>query len=244
MTKLLFLPLLVASFMITACSEPEPVKEITWGYEGSEGPQNWGKYAPTCKNGKMQSPIRLTSSGTLSITPTNLLFITQSSENSASIVNSGQMLNIKPNGSNHITIKRLKYQLENISIHTFSEHIIDEQSFDLEIQLQYRNQHDEIAIVAVLAEQGGSNDTIDDVIDGLKSGSMNLDPYTFLPESQVNYYHYIGSLTSPPCSEDIKWYVMKDRIEVSSKQLKVLRNLHKQNARPIQATNSRDVEMK
>ena len=68
----------------------------------------------------------------------------------------------------------------------------------------------------------------------------DLDPAKLLPAKR-SYYEFEGSLTTPPCSEGVRWLVLKEPVTLSRQQLDAFRKLYPRNARPTQPLNSRTV---
>jgi carbonic anhydrase len=102
--------------------------------------------------------------------------------------------------------------------------------------------------LGVLFKLGKENATLKPVFDNLpKKKGLTFELKEFNPADLIpadpTYFAYTGSLTTPPCTEDVKWQVMRTPIEVSYAQLAAFKKLYKMNARPVQPLNGRRVQM-
>ena len=130
--------------------------------------------------------------------------------------------------------------------HAPSEHKIVGAPYDMELQFHHLGQAGETLILSLFLEQQSQNKDLLNlwaVIPEVGESApepVSLDPSKLLPERR-KYFHYVGSLTHPPCSEGVKWYVLTDPISISSEQLRKFSRLIPMNARPVQALNNRKV---
>lgn len=78
---------------------------------------------------------------------------------------------------------------------------------------------------------------------GGKASTLTVDPYKDMLPANPSYYHYPGSLTTPPCSEGVKWFVMASPVYASQSQIATLQSsLSLHNHRLIQPLNGRVVK--
>lgn len=223
--------------------------EAHWSYEGEGGPQAWGKLKPEfsmCAFGKRQSPINITDGATLegpaepiqfSYTPSN-----------ATVVNNGHTIQVDMQGENSITVRGSTYRLVQFHFHTPSEEQIDFKRYPMVAHLVHKNDDGQLAVVALLMDVGENNALIDkvwtymplEVNDRVRMPRDFLNLSELLPTDQ-RYYQFMGSLTTPPCSEGVLWLVMKNTIQISKDQHKLFTQLYAFNARPIQPLNGRTV---
>ena len=220
-----------------------------WGYEGETGPQAWGKLKPdfnTCATGKRQSPIHIESGNTLQGPAEPVQFAYAPSD--GTVVNTGKTIQVNVQGENTITVRGSTYRLMQFDFHTPSEEQINSKRFPMVAHLMHKNNEGQLAVVAVLLDEGAANPLVDKVwthmpLDSgdrvrMPQGLLNL---TELLPTDQRYYQFMGSLTTPPCSEGVLWMVLKQPVTISKGQYKLFTQLYPNNARPVQAVNGRVV---
>jgi len=222
-----------------------------WGYTGHEGPENWGdldaKYS-MCKAGSSQSPINITKS--VQVDADDMQKIDFEYKTSASsVVNNGHTIQVNIKDGSSITIDRIKFDLKQFHFHTPSENQIDGKNFPLEAHFVHASKDGKLAVVAVLFEDGKENPIIKKIWNKMPHkadessgcGLTSKDVNSVLPKDK-DYYRFSGSLTTPPCSEGVRWFVMEDYATISKAQVKeFLHTLHHANNRPVQPINARKV---
>ena len=220
-----------------------------WSYEGDTGPQAWGKLQPdfnVCALGKRQSPINIEDSATLQGPAEALQFHYQAS--GASVVNNGHTIQVDMLGENSITVRGSNYKLVQFHFHHPSEERVNFKGFAMVAHLVHKNPEGQLAVVAVLLEPGAANAVINtvwtymplDTGDRVRMPADSLDLTALLPADQ-RYYQFLGSLTTPPCTEGVLWIVLKTPTALSREQIKLFSQLFPNNARPVQPLNSRPV---
>jgi carbonic anhydrase len=223
--------------------------EAHWAYEGDTGPQAWGNLKPefnACAIGKRQSPINIEDGNTLQGPAEPVQFAYQPSN--ASVVNNGHTIQVDVQGDNSITVRGSNYRLLQLHFHTPSEEQINFKRFPMVAHLVHKNNEGQLAVVAVLLQEGESNAMIDKVWtympldsgDRVRMPQGMLDVNELLPKDQ-RYYQFMGSLTTPPCSEGVLWMVLKQPVSISKAQYKLFTQLYPNNARPVQSVNGRPV---
>ena len=222
---------------------------VHWSYEGEAGPGNWGKLKPefnVCAIGKRQSPINI-QEGTTLVGPAEPLQFNYTPSN-GTVVNNGHTIQVDVEGNNVITVRGSRYQLLQFHFHTPSEEQINFKRFAMVAHLVHKNDEGQLAVVAVLLEPGESNALINkvwtymplDANDRVRMPQDLLNLGELLPKDQ-RYYQFMGSLTTPPCTEGVLWMVLKTPVQISPAQYKLFTQLYPQNARPVQALNGRPV---
>lgn len=219
-----------------------------WGYSGHEGPEFWGDLShdyAVCKSGRNQSPIDIAGLTESELSP--IIF----SYNSVpmSIVNNGHTVQVNYAPGSSITVDGKTFDLLQFHFHTPSENTVEGSSFPMEAHLVHADKDGSLAVVGVLFQEGMSNPFIETIWAYMpeKAGETKE-----LPELKVNvekmlpanksYYRFNGSLTTPPCTEGVRWMVLKSPEPVSSSQTRRLNSvLGGDNNRPVQATNARPV---
>lgn len=223
--------------------------DVHWDYEGENGPQTWGRLKPEfnlCAIGKRQSPIHIEDDSTLQ-GPAEVLRFDYTPSN-ATVVNNGHTIQVDVQGENSITVRGSSYRLLQFHFHTPSEEQVNFKRSAMVAHLVHRNAEGQLAVVAVLLEPGVANAAIDKVwtympLDSgdrvrMPPGLLNLNE--LLPTDQ-RYYQFMGSLTTPPCSEGVLWMVLKQPMTIGASQYKLFTQLYPNNARPVQPVNGRVV---
>jgi len=223
--------------------------EAHWSYEGETGPQAWGKLKPdftTCATGKRQSPINIEDGSTLQGPAEPVQFAYAPSN--GTVVNNGHTIQVDVRGENTITVRGSTYRLLQFHFHTPSEEQINSRRFPMVAHLVHKNSEGQLAVVAVLLDEGAANPLIDkvwtymplDANDRVRMPQDLLNVSELLPTDQ-RYYQFMGSLTTPPCSEGVLWMVLKQPVTISTGQHKLFTQLYPNNARPVQPVNARPV---
>lgn len=220
-----------------------------WEYEGEHGPEQWGSIDPkfkTCSAGKRQSPInidtKLVEKGGLKPIPFSY------AAGPAEIVNNGHTIQVNLPNSGSARFDGMEYKLVQFHFHTPSEEKIDSMASHMVAHLVHKAGDSRLAVVGVLFKLGKENVALKPIFDNLpaKGGQtrpLNLfNPADILP-TEAAYFGFTGSLTTPPCSEEVRWHVMKNPIEISYAQLAAFKKLYKMNARPVQPVNGRRIQM-
>jgi len=220
-----------------------------WEYEGENGPANWGKLHPEfniCAIGKRQSPINIDEGSTLQ-GPAEPIAFSYTGSN-GTVVNNGHTIQVDVQGDNYITVRGVRYQLLQFHFHTPSEEQINGARYPMVAHLVHKNDEGQLAVVGLMLDAGVANVLIDKVwtympLDAgdkvrMPRGMLNLNE--LLPADQ-RYYQFIGSLTTPPCTEGVLWLVMKQPVQISRNQLRMFRQLYPFNARPVQPVHGRPV---
>jgi len=222
-----------------------------WGYIGKQGPEYWGKLSPDfqlCYTGKRQTPIDLQTANVKSIdnkNPESLVVKYQPTP--LNLINNGKTIQINYQPGSFIESDRQVYQLLQFHFHHPSEHRLNGEEYDMELHFVHRSQAGNLAVVGVFLKAGEFNPNLQTIWDALpqtqgeeKQAKDTINASSLLP-TERRFLTYSGSLTTPPCSENVMWYVMETPIEVSSGQIAKFTQLFPDNARPIQALNQRTV---
>ncbi len=215
-----------------------------WGYGNHNGPKVWGTLSPeyrTCHQGRMQSPIDLHSANA-----SGYIDIKESYKSvRLSVTNTGHSLQIPVGNSSFISIQGKVFFLKQLHFHTPSEHVENGKPFPLEAHFVHQAKTGELSVIAVLFKEGSTNPQLDKVIElaprqtgATLSSEQKFNPEVLLPK-QLRSYRYMGSLTTPPCSEGVNWFVLKDALEASPQQIEALNAAIGPNARPVQPIHDR-----
>lgn len=256
---LLSLSLISLSIPVSVSAETtKDKKEVTkdkhvneaphWSYSGSEGPEYWGDLSTdfsTCKTGSNQSPVDI--KGNLLDAKLPPIDFKYNMLTPNTIVNNGHTVQVNMWSGGEITVDGIKFKLKQFHFHTPSENKINGQSFPLEAHFVHLSENNEIAVVAMLYIPGADDPTLRNLWENLPMNtgdSIKLKSKTLksleLEDKLANYYRFNGSLTTPPCTEGVRWIVMKQPFSVSKAQVDKLQLALKQaNNRPVQPLNAR-----
>ena len=225
-----------------------------WAYaDGAMSPEKWGSLSPSyklCDNGKNQSPINIDSKKNLDIQTRGIKF-NYGLISPKSIKNNGKLIQVFIDASNdqaaNIKVDGLQFKLTRLDIHIPSEHTVDNKHYPMEIQFIHKSANNELAIVSRMVVPGRPDRTLRRFVEFLpmKAGESKPLPENALRNIELkkkfaNYYRYSGSLTSPPCTEGVHWFIMKQPLTISKKQYEQFKIAIKQdNNRPLQDLNAR-----
>ena len=243
------LTLPLALFFFTGCVF---ANETHWGYDGEVSPEHWGdisKEFVTCKVGKHQSPINITATKKLHSQDLSYHYSLTEDE----VVNNGHTIQVNVNSDDDfLTYKGTKYYLKQFHFHAPSENQIHGKSFPFEVHFVHADKKGNLLVLAVMANEGKENKELAKAWGIISndenkpekvhaSGAFNIDK--FLPKNK-QYYHFEGSLTTPPCTEGVTWIILKEPVEIAKSQLDKFTTLLKthHNNRPIQPINDREVD--
>ena len=217
--------------------------EVYWSYQGETGPENWGRLSEefsACASGRMQSPIDI--SGTVAGGAGKVVFDGQAT--ALDIINNGYTVQVNVVPGNEAFLADKTYDLLQFHFHAPSEHTVSGRSAAMEVHFVYRNKVGEFAVVGVLIEAGAANSALAMIVRHMPTGEgaekipdVTVNGADLLPSSAFTTYS--GSFTTPPCSEGVTWFVMKDRITASQEQIATLQAVMPRNARPTQPLNGR-----
>jgi len=209
-----------------------------WSYEGETGPEQWARLSSDFASctGSMQSPINLADA---SSPDGESLLKTSYTTEEANVVDTGHVLQVNTSGGT-LSIRGQTYALQQFHVHTPSEHTVKGERYAAEIHLVHEADDGQRAVLGLLVEEGSSPPHLDDWIVEPDTTVPRYNVARLLP-SRRSYYTYEGSLTTPPCSEGVRWVVMNTPLQASEEHLDALRALHDGNARPTQPRNDRTV---
>ena len=226
---------------------PQHTEMVCWGYEAENGPDVWGQLSPEyglCCVGIHQSPIDI-----VNPTPAELPTITFNYQpTSLNIHNTGNTIQVMYTKGSWIEIDGTKYHLLQFHFHAPSEHTVAGDLSDMEMHLVHKSEDGTLAVIGALIKSGGINTAFNSFWEYLPSAtgeskqieSVILNAYDLLP-SRKHTYRYIGSLTTPPCSEGVKWFVLTTPIEMSESQIAAFKAIMFGNNRPVQPLNGREL---
>jgi carbonic anhydrase len=219
-----------------------------WSYSGGTGPTHWSSVSGygLCGVGKFQSPINIVSAQTraASLPPLSFSYL----PSGARVSDNGHTVEVDVASGNALSVGNARYSLIQFHFHRPSEERINGTRFEMSAHFVHRDSAGHVAVVAVLIEEGAANPLFERIwrsISGQKlhKASQRVDSINLLDllPARRGYYAYRGSLTTPPCSEGVRWFVLKARVTLSAAQIAAFAQLYPDNARPIQPLNGRMV---
>ncbi|WP_121217029.1 carbonic anhydrase [Oceanibaculum indicum] len=222
---------------------------LGWDYKGQTGPAFWSSLSPSywaCGNGIRQSPIDVTAVTLADLPPLTLKY----PGGALSVMNTGRVLKLRGGPRDVLDSGWSAYNLRHIDIRVPAEHRLDGREFAAELQLVHQRADGHVAILSVLMDEGRPNRGIDRVLAALPSGSglertlpdQSFSAHELLPDD-LSYARYTGSLTVPPCTERVDWFVLRRPLTLSAEQARLLREAvgGTGNARPLQPRNGREI---
>lgn len=220
-----------------------------WNYTGPSGPGRWGSLDQSyrsCALGKAQSPIAISDAMAIKADLPPINFHYQSS--GLRIVDNGHTIQVNYEPGSFITIGPRQYELVQFHFHRPSEEELNGRRYDMVAHLVHRDAEGRLAVVAVLLTAGRANALIRLLWQHLPkaketetvTSAVRIDLADLLPPN-LAYYTYTGSLTTPPCSEGVAWFVLRDPVSLSADQIARFAELYAMNARPLQPLNARQV---
>ena len=236
-----------AALHASPVAAPQAGAPGSWSYEGPGGPAFWSRlrseYA-LCASGRRQSPIDLRDGFAVDLEPIQFFYAPASYR----VIDSQHRLQLGIHGGGLMLLGK-QYRLLRVEFHAPSEHTVDGKTFDMEAQLVHKSDDGKLAIVSAFLEKGAENPVVQAALNNLpleKGGEVAppgqvLDVGLLLP-SDKNYFTFMGSLTTPPCTEDVLWLVLKQVQHISPEQLSIFKRLYPPNARPVQPSFARIIK--
>ena len=217
---------------------------LHWAYGGEAGPEHWGELTPDykiCEQGKLQSPIDLIwkkQSGQRSL----IFYYTSTTYD---VVDNGHTIQVNVPAGNYAEIDGKRFELVQFHFHAASEHTFSGKHFPLEAHFVHKNKEGKLAVVGVMFEAGKADPNLAKIFHNVpkKAGekievSSTVNPISLIP-SNHSHYQYMGSLTTPPCSEGVNWTVLNTPKEISEEQIQIFNEYYAHNNRPLQAIHER-----
>lgn len=249
----------VATNLVSTVSQAQ--WKTRWEYVGPKGAENWSELDPsyaTCNVGKEQSPIDIRSTEKAELPA--LRFESQNGPLKY-LVNNGYTIRVNyhdaPGSGNFMWVGNERYQLTQFHFHRPSEETIHGKASAMVAHLMYQSSDGKVAGVAVLLKAGKPNATIQQIWSHMpiiespvredfsheeqEIAGVKINPDDLLPET-FGYYTYMGSVTAPPCTEGVAWYVLKTPIDISAGQIDAFAKLFPHDVRPVQPLNGRVVK--
>lgn len=220
-----------------------------WTYEGSTGPEHWASIAnenQTCESGKRQSPVDIRKPESAEDPdPIKLNY----GKVAGGFINNGHTLQVNFPKGNFANLAGHRYELAQMHFHAPSEHTIDGKHFDMEAHFVHKDEKGNLAVIGVLIEKAHTDhpalakiwNELPHEVNATPIETESINPKELMPKDFA-YYHYQGSLTTPPCSEGVEWYVLSSPVQLSEHQVEAFTKIVSHNSRPVQPLHARLVE--
>ncbi|KAL5710640.1 carbonic anhydrase [Ranunculus cassubicifolius] len=236
------------------------IQDTPYSYIGATGPDKWGSLSPSyakCSHGKSQSPINIVKKDLVHDIQLQPFFRNYTATN-ATLINNGFNIGMSYGNSGGVAyIDGKMYTLKQMHWHTPSEHTIDGQRFAAELHLVHLSKEGTLAVVAILYEYGKADPllhqmkaSLDKLTEETCDGDQEARVAVKVKAKQFSkktrkYFRYYGSLTVPPCVENIPWTILGKVREISKEQVEALKaplnSSYVNNSRPLQKLNGRKV---
>lgn len=229
-----------------AASKPAPARP--WGYAGDVAPERWGELSPAnklCAVGTRQSPIDLRETLRVDLEPIEFDY----KPGGFSIIDTGRTVEVRLPAGSSLRVGQRRYQLRHLQFHRPGEFRVNGVQTAMGIHLIHQDEKGRYAVLGLLVQPGDSDHPVIQRLWGalplerqqLDTVPSGLDLMALLPAAR-GYYSFMGSLTTPPCSEDVLWMVMREPVRLSAQQIEVFARLYPMNARPLQPAGGRIVK--
>lgn len=256
--------LLMAPLALAACADTEPAPEAagpatiesaespateepTWTYEGATGPEAWGtlsgEYA-ACSAGGAQSPIdlRRAAAQEADLPPLRLEY----GDANVRVEDTGHGYKATPANAHTLRVGEDTYRLLQFHPHGPGEHTLNGQSYPMEFHFVHQNDAGELAVVGVMVQEGAANPAYQPFVETSASeaqGTAAIGSLEALLPTDRSYFTYEGSLTTPPCTEGVRWIVLREPITLSKAQIDAIAEDHGATNRPVQPLGDRRLQI-
>ena len=234
--------------VLADCAEESEAKAhkkghaVHWDYAGDMGPENWGDEFPTCGKGTKQSPLNITGP----FEKSKDVLVVNYKEGPLKILNNGHTIQVNVEPGSTLKINKEVYNLLQFHFHRPSEEQIDGKPMAMVAHFVHKNAEGKLAVMGVLLNDGKENAAIQTLWDNAPKSEgpevvvdkVKFDPSSLVPAA-LTHYSYEGSLTTPPCTEGVNFYILKTPVDIAKKQ--VAEFPFKRNARPVQPLNDRKI---
>ncbi len=218
-----------------------------WGYSGSEGPDHWSELSPefaACKSGHRQSPVNIAGARSADLPAIQFEY----KPSALHIINNGHTIEINYASGSFIKIGDKRYELKQFHFHHPSEETIDGKRFPMEVHLVHADADGHLAVLSVLLEEGSANSLVEILwsLAPKRAGpekshdNLQINVADLLPTDR-SYFTFAGSLTTPPCTEGVSWFVLKKPVTISNRQVATFADIYPFDERPTQSLNGRTV---
>jgi carbonic anhydrase len=219
---------------------------VPWSYQGDGGPAAWASLNPEfrlCGKGQRQSPVDIRGGLAVDLEPVKFAY----TDSRFGVIDTGRTVQVNIAAGSHIEIGGQRFELQHIQFRRPSEERIDGRQFEMSAHLVHRDAEGKLAVVALLIDRGPAHPVVQTVWNNLPLEQGEEAParaalgLPMLLPNDRRYYTYMGSLTTPPCTEGVQWVVMRTPQTATPEQLDLFARIYPLNARPVQASNGRRI---
>jgi carbonic anhydrase len=221
----------------------------SWSYSGKSGPANWSKLDKSfaiCAEGQAQSPIDIPDQTVRKGDFPSMLFNYKPTP--LAVTDNGRTVSAKYDPGSYFSLEGVKYDLQSIELHKPGEHKVNGKGHEMEAYLVHKGKGDKLGILVVPLDPGKENAIVKAILTNVPATkgkenevpSVTINAVDLLPSSK-DYYAYAGSATTPPCTENVEWFLLKNAVSVSPDQIARFGKLYPMNARPVQPIHGRDI---
>lgn len=240
-----FSAVLHTGLLSTAIALGSASAQDNWSYSGGNGPQAWHQQpgAALCRTGQRQSPIAIEGTDPVIMHRLNTNYDVAPID----MKNNQHSVSMAYTDGSHLRVGAKFFTLQRISFHTPAEHTVAGKVFPMSIQFHHRGPDGKWAVIETLVNEGREHRAAQEFLENLpiepgqsmKRPKVLVNARDLMP-AEKDYYRYMGSLSTPPCTEGVSWYVLKKPIQLSKEQIAMAKGVvGGDSARPIQARNNR-----
>ena len=251
----------IAALSLASCSRTDSAADghgdiVHWGYEADHGPGEWGAMNPEwslCAEGRQQSPIDLATPAALELpaveihTPSDQQVEVLNQTGVIGALDNGHTIQINVQGTERMIVGDKTYSLVQFHFHAPSEHTVDGEHLPMEMHFVHQAEDGALAVTGVLIEEGAVNPSLAPLWKQLTEAPGTQATLRIPPEFKehlffgdpTGVYHYSGSLTTPPCSEGVSWYIRRTPTQLSPEQIAQFTAVYDHINRPVQPLNER-----
>lgn len=219
-----------------------------WGYEGGTGPDHWGEIEKDhekhlmCREGVNQSPVDISHVPGIMLDDLGCNYL----QAPIRIMNNTHTIHLSYDAGSYASWGNERFELIQFHFHRHSEHLVDGKPYPMEMHLVHKTPGNQYVVIGVFINRGKYNPEIEKIWNRIPKEINKEFSYenelinlaNLLPKNK-EYFHYNGSLTTPPCSENVSWFLLETPIEISEEQIKYFEKFIDHNARPVQKLNHR-----
>jgi carbonic anhydrase len=236
--------------LLAVCAGAAAQSGAAWDYAGKRGPLEWGRLDPAykaCSNGHEQSPIDIHGAHlNKALQPIELHYM----GGPVTLENDGHTILVHVGKGSYMVVGGTRYELDHLEFHHPSEETVKGRLTDLEVYLVHKSAEGKWAIIALRFnfDRGNPNAVLADLWPHLpatagarETVTTEINPEGFFPADR-SYWTYTGSLTTPPCTEGVRWFIIEDELTISREQLRQYTAIFRMNSRPLQDAHGRRIE--
>ncbi len=226
LSKPVFLGFITILAFTTALNAQE---EHSWGYSGQTGPTHWSEVSPVCKSGRAQSPVNITHAERRDLPSVEFSYHPAA----LNVIDNGHTVQVNYAPGSTLKVGDKTYELLQFHFHHKSETAIHGRHSPMEVHLVHKDKDGNLAVVSVLLQQGRANPAVATTWSNIPSvkekeaspAGVEIQAAQLLPANH-RYYTFPGSLTTPPCTENVTWLVMVSPMTVSKEQIEQFAKLY------------------